>query len=166
MLNLHTELYHISSYLDLEKARFEEKLCVEINIEEDLNCMVPAFILQPLVENAIRYGADQMGIRLVSIQAHADSDRIEIAVSDNGTGFPQEILTRLYAGQSYGGVGLENVHKRLMSIYGQENGLHIQSSENGSKVYFLIPAAVSEFKYVEELAATISQKNNGMEVSS
>ncbi|MFV0239876.1 MAG: LytS/YhcK type 5TM receptor domain-containing protein, partial [Lacrimispora sphenoides] len=166
MLNLHTELYHISSYLDLEKARFEEKLCVEINIDEDLNCMVPAFILQPLVENAIRYGADQMGIRLVSIQAHTDSDRIEIAVSDNGTGFPQEILTRLYAGQSSGGVGLENVHKRLMSIYGQENGLHIQSSENGSKVYFLIPAAVSEFKYVEELAATISQKNNGMEVSS
>jgi two-component system sensor histidine kinase LytS len=166
MLNLHTELYHISSYLDLEKARFEEKLCVEINIEEDLNCMVPAFILQPLVENAVRYGADQMGNRLVSIKAHADSDWIEIAVSDNGTGFPQEILTRLYAGQSYGGVGLENVHKRLMSIYGQDHGLHIQSSENGSKVYFLIPAAVSESRYVEEHAATTYSKNNGMEESS
>jgi two-component system sensor histidine kinase LytS len=166
MLNLHTELYHISSYLDLEKARFEEKLCVEINIEEDLNCMVPAFILQPLVENAVRYGADQMGNRLVSIKAHADSDWIEIAVSDNGTGFPQEILTRLYAGQSYGGVGLENVHKRLMSIYGQDRGLHIQSSVNGSKVYFLIPAAVSESRYVEELAATTYPKNNGMEESS
>jgi two-component system sensor histidine kinase LytS len=166
MLNLHTELYHISSYLDLEKARFEEKLCVEINIEEDLNCMVPAFILQPLVENAVRYGADQMGNRLVSIKAHAYSDWIEIAVSDNGTGFPQEILTRLYAGQSYGGVGLENVHKRLMSIYGQDHGLHIQSSVNGSKVYFLIPAAVSESRYVEELAATTYPKNNGMEESS
>ena len=166
MLNLHTELYHISSYLDLEKARFEEKLCVEINIDEDLNCMVPAFILQPLVENAVRYGADQMGNRLVSIKAHADSDWIEIAVSDNGTGFPQEILTRLYAGQSYGGVGLENVHKRLMSIYGQDRGLHIQSSVNGSKVYFLIPAAVSESRYVEELAATTYPKNNGMEESS
>jgi len=125
--------------------------------------MVAAFSLQPLVENAVRYGADQMGNRLVSIKAHADSDWIEIAVSDNGTGFPQEILTRLYAGQSYGGVGLENVHKRLMSIYGQDNGLHIQSSGNGSKVYFLIPEVVSESRYIDELAVTTWQKNNGME---
>ncbi|MDR1772167.1 MAG: histidine kinase [Hungatella sp.] len=163
MLNLHTELYHISSYLDLEKARFEEKLCVEINVEEDLNCMVPAFILQPLVENAIRYGADQMGNRLVSIHAHTGSGWVEIAVSDHGTGFPEEVLARLYAGEHYGGVGLENVHKRLMSIYGQDNGLHIQSSGNGSKVYFLIPEAVSESRYIDELAVTTWQKNNGME---
>uniref|UniRef100_UPI003260F0FE sensor histidine kinase n=1 Tax=Clostridium sp. NkU-1 TaxID=1095009 RepID=UPI003260F0FE len=158
MLNLHTELYHISSYLDLEKARFEEKLCVEIDVEEDLNCMVPAFILQPLVENAIRYGADQMGNRLVSIHAHAGSGWVEIAVSDHGTGFPGEVLARLYAGEHYGGVGLENVHKRLMSIYGQDNGLHIQSSGNGSKVYFLIPEAVSESRYIDELAVTTWQK--------
>ncbi|WP_349946121.1 LytS/YhcK type 5TM receptor domain-containing protein [Lacrimispora sp. BS-2] len=163
MLNLHTELYHISSYLDLEKARFEEKLCVEIDVEEDLNCMVPAFILQPLVENAIRYGADQIGNRLVSIHAHTGSGWVEIAVSDHGTGFPQEVLTRLYAGERYGGVGLENVHKRLMSIYGQDKGLHIQSSENGSKVFFLIPEAISESRYIDELAVTTWQKNNGME---
>jgi len=125
--------------------------------------MVPAFILQPLVENAIRYGADQMGNRLVSIHAHTGSGRVEIAVSDHGTGFPEEVLARLYAGEHYGGVGLENVHKRLMSIYGQDNGLHIQSSGNGSKVYFLIPEAVSESRYIDELAVTTWQKNNGME---
>lgn len=92
MLNLHTELYHISSYLDLEKARFEEKLCVEIDVEEDLNCMVPAFILQPLVENAIRYGADQMGNRLVSIHAHAGSGWVEIAVSTMVRDSPERYL--------------------------------------------------------------------------
>ena len=160
MLNLHTELYHISSYLDLEKARFEEKLQVEIHVEEDLNCMVPAFILQPLVENAVRYGADQTGNRLVSIHAHTTDDEIEIAVSDKGTGFPQEVLDRLYAGESYGGVGLENVHKRLKSIYGPDHGLYIQSSANGSKVFFLIPSADTEFRFGEELAATAHLKNN------
>ncbi|GLC81137.1 LytS/YhcK type 5TM receptor domain-containing protein [Lacrimispora brassicae] len=160
MLNLHTELYHISSYLDLEKARFEEKLQVEIHVEEDLNCMVPAFILQPLVENAVRYGADRTGNRLVSIYANTTDDKIEIAVSDNGTGFSEEVLERLYAGERYGGVGLENVHKRLKSIYGQDHGLLIQSSANGSKVFFLIPLAVSESRFEEELAATAHLKNN------
>lgn len=158
MLNLHTELSHISSYLDLEKARFEEKLRVVIDVEDGINCMVPSFILQPLVENAIRYGADHKGNRLVSIHAHTMDDRIEIAVSDNGMGFPRDIPKQLYAGESYGGVGLENVHKRLKSIYGQDNGLHIESSVNGSRVFFLIPAAVSESRYGEELAATAHQK--------
>ncbi len=158
MLNLHTELSHISSYLDLEKARFEEKLRVVIDVEDGINCMVPSFILQPLVENAIRYGADHKGNRLVSIHAHTMDDKIEIAVSDNGMGFPRDIPKQLYAGESYGGVGLENVHKRLKSIYGQDNGLHIESSVNGSRVFFLIPAAVSESRYGEELAATAHQK--------
>ena len=63
MLSLHTELYHVNSYLELEKARFEEKLSVEIHVDEDLDCMVPSFILQPLVENAVRYGADKSGRR-------------------------------------------------------------------------------------------------------
>mgnify|MGYP000004779588 CR=1 FL=1 len=50
MLSLHTELYHVASYLELEQARFEEKLVVELDVEDDLNCKVPSFILQPLVE--------------------------------------------------------------------------------------------------------------------
>ena len=50
MLNLHTELYHINTYLELEKARFEEKLQVTMDIEEDLDCMVPSFILQLSME--------------------------------------------------------------------------------------------------------------------
>jgi len=48
MLSLHTELYHVASYLELEQARFEEKLVVELDVEDDLNCKVPSFILQPL----------------------------------------------------------------------------------------------------------------------
>ena len=84
MLSLHTELYHVNSYLELEKARFEEKLSVEIHVDEDLDCMVPSFILQPLVENAVRYGADRSGNRFVSIRAVRRDGLAEISVSDHG----------------------------------------------------------------------------------
>lgn len=157
MLNFYTELYHVTSYLDLEKARFEEKLHIEIDVEDDLNCMVPAFILQPLVENAVRYSADKKGNRYVSICAYAREGMVEIAVSDKGQGFPEEILKHFYAGENYGGVGLENVHKRLKSIYGQDNGLRIQSSLEGSRVSFQVPAA-SEPGYGEDFSGAAQSK--------
>ena len=139
MSNFHTELDHVSSYLDLEKARFEEKLHVEIDVDDDLNCIVPTFILQPLVENAVRYGVDKKGNRYVSIYAHASDGEVEIAVLDKGCGFPEEVIGHLYAEENYGGVGLENVHKRLKSLYGQNRGLHIESSLSGSIVSFKVP---------------------------
>lgn len=140
MLSLHTELYHVTSYLELEKARFEEKLHVDIQVEEDLNCMVPSFILQPLVENAIRYGVDKKGNRHVSVSASARGDMTEISIRDKGPGIPPDIVEQLFSGNTMAGVGLLNVHKRLKSIYGEENGLKIESSPTGSNVWFLVPA--------------------------
>lgn len=173
MLSFHTELYHVSSYLELEQARFEEKLIVTMDVEDELDCMVPSFILQPLVENAVRYGADKKGLRSVSVSAHTVGGSVEIAVSDKGQGFSQDALQRLHcadigglginAGDRGGipgaggisgpgsapvsdssansGMGLKNVHKRLKSIYGEENGLRIETSQAGSRVWFRIPAS-------------------------
>ena len=143
MLGIHTELNHVTSYLELEKARFEEKLQVEVEVEAGLDCMVPAFILQPLVENAIRYGADKKGNRHVSIKARTQGRMTEISVSDKGPGIPFQVITNLLAGISVSGVGLMNVHKRLKSIYGEENGLKIESSPAGARVWFLVPAPSS-----------------------
>ena len=140
MLSLHTELYHVNSYLELEKARFEEKLSVEIHVDEDLDCMVPSFILQPLVENAVRYGADKSGNRFVSIRAVRRAGLAEISVSDHGPGIPPAVLENLQSGTGNGGVGLENVHRRLKSIYGEENGLQAVNTPEGACVYFTVPA--------------------------
>lgn len=145
MLNLHTELYHMNTYLELEKARFEEKLQVQMEIEEDLDCMVPSFILQPLVENAIRYGADAKGIRTVMIRAHyvpkkkEGQQQVCIQVQDCGKGFPNEILEQFYHGDGGKRVGLKNVHERLKSVYGAEYGLRIENTKQGARVSFLIP---------------------------
>ena len=143
MLSLHTELYHVASYLELEQARFEEKLVVELVVEDDLNCKVPSFILQPLVENAVRHGGDRTGARHVSISAHSVEGMAEIAVADRGQGIPREVVLGLYTGQGKG-VGLSNVHKRLKSIYGEDNGLKIETSEAGSRVWFRIPLEPEE----------------------
>lgn len=143
MLSLHTELYHVASYLELEQERFEEKLVVELDVEDDLNCKVPSFILQPLVENAVRHGGDRTGARHVSISAHSVEGMAEIAVADRGQGIPREVVLGLYTGQGKG-VGLSNVHKRLKSIYGEDNGLKIETSEAGSRVWFRIPLEPEE----------------------
>lgn len=140
MLSLHTELYHVNSYLELEKARFEEKLSVEIHVDENLDCMVPSFILQPLVENAVRYGADKSGSRFVSIRAVRRGGLAEISVSDHGPGIPPTVLENLQSGAGNEGVGLENVHRRLKSIYGEENGLQAVNTPEGACVYFTVPA--------------------------
>lgn len=140
VLNLHTEMHHVNNYLELEKARFEEKLIVDISIPDDLNCVVPAFILQPLVENAIRYGADQKGLRHVKIAAHDEEEMVRILVSDHGPGIPDEIIRQLYAKEEqYKHFGLSNVHKRLQGIYGKHCGLIIDNTPQGVTITFLIP---------------------------
>lgn len=146
MLNLHTELYHVNTYLELEKARFEEKLQVDMEIEEDLDCMVPSFILQPLVENAVRYGADEAGIRTVLIRAfyaldgrEKEQKQVCIQVQDHGKGFPQEVLEQFYDGDNGNRVGLKNVHERLKSVYGSDHGLRIENTGRGACVSFCIP---------------------------
>ena len=108
--------------------------------------MVPSFILQPLVENAIRYGADRNGIRTVMICACYAKDTyghkcVHIAVKDNGKGFPKEMLEQFYCGENGNRVGLKNVHERLKSIYGNESGLLLQNTQEGACVSFDIPEA-------------------------
>lgn len=101
--------------------------------------MRPAlFILQPLVENAVRYGVDKRGFRIINISAETKEDAAVIAVTDHGSGIPDEVVRSLKAGQGKG-VGLLNVHKRLQSLYGEEGGLQITVTENGSRVAFRIP---------------------------
>ncbi len=139
MVSLATELYHVMNYLELEKARFEEKLQVEILIPEELHCMVPSFILQPLVENAIRHGADSNGNRYVCIRAGQEKEGIRIEVMDHGCGFDRLAIERLYSEEKKErGIGLGNVHKRLKSIYGESGGLCICNLEQGASVSFLI----------------------------
>ncbi len=141
MIPLKKELEHVNAYLELEKARFEEKLQVEEEIPEGLSCTVPSFILQPIVENAVKHGAMRgAGVGVVRIRATQKKNEILITVQDNGKGIPQEVVDRLYRGDmGSGSVGLSNVHKRLKSIYGEDYGLMISTAQEGTEIGIRIP---------------------------
>lgn len=148
MVTLETELEHVRAYVMLEEARFEDHLSVSIEAEpDDCTCRVPNLILQPIVENAIRHGAVTRDKGVVKIEVHREEKNTIIDISDNGKGMEKSVIDRLHEmdendipKQEEGhGIGLLNVQRRLVSIFGKEAGLQILSGERGTLVRFLIP---------------------------
>lgn len=135
MVPLKEELEHVRDYLELEKARFEEKLTVTYDVPEKLDVTIPTLILQPIVENAVRHGIDAKGRRMVHIQICEEKEAYVVYICDKGLGFREEVLEKLKNDEPIGSsIGLSNVHKRMKSIYGEEGGLKIKSSDEGSTV--------------------------------
>lgn len=133
------EMEHVEDYLELEKARFEEKLAITYEVPEAISLKIPTLILQPIVENAVRYGINREGKRIVAIRAEKETKGVRVYIQDEGRGIPDDVLSKLKSGQAIGNsIGLSNVHKRMKSIYGEENGLRITSSGAGTcvELYF------------------------------
>lgn len=130
---LDEEIKMIESYLDIEKARFEERLTVNINIDGDAaNSRIPGLILQPLVENAVKHGiSENRNGGVVSITASLvgnETDKwLKINVKDTGSG---KRITQVNEVDT--GVGLKNVRGRLASHYGENATLQIDNNEDGS----------------------------------
>ena len=139
MISLKEEIAHVNNYLIIERARFEDKLEVTVDIPEDVDCMVPTLILQPIVENAVKYGVDSKGRRRICIVARKILDGVSMIVSDSGPGFPSDVLADLRNGfYSNDHIGLSNVQRRIKSIYGEEGNFRVNSSPEGSQVEFII----------------------------
>lgn len=137
-VSLREELDFLDGYLDIERARFEERLTVENDIEPGVTqFLVPALILQPLVENAIRHGIEpreEMGRVRICVR-RAGRDQLELKVSDNGPGFPNGETAPLREG-----VGLSNTRSRLSHLYGAEHTFEMRRTpEGGLEVRLLIP---------------------------
>lgn len=143
MISITEEVEQINNYLLLEKARFEDKLDVTMDIPKDIDCLVPNLILQPIVDNAIKYGVDVNGYMRIGVVARQEITGTRIIVTDCGPGFLPEILEEIMAESSSSShIGLINVNKRMKSIFGEEYGLAITCSEYGSQVQLFIPNAV------------------------
>jgi two-component system, LytTR family, sensor kinase len=125
------ELEVVESYLDIERARFEQRLRVTIDVPARLrHIRLPPLVLQPLVENAVKHGIaqKQMGGE-VAIRARVDridhnNRRLSLIVEDTGTGTTSEAFQQ---GRS-SGVGLRNVERRLMCHYGDAASLSIRTA--------------------------------------
>lgn len=141
LVPLEDELSFLDVYLEIERARFGERLRVTHEIApETLGLSVPSLILQPLVENAIRHGHGEDGSIHISIRATIQNTAVLISIADRGPG----ISPNYRIGDGLGH-GLRNVDERLRKTYGDEYGLKIAASEpQGAVITVRIPAGRTE----------------------
>ena len=131
---LEEELTFVDGYLEIERARFGERLRVTREVApEALGVPVPSLILQPLVENAVRHGRGSDGGIDLTIRVQLQDEEIKISVADRGPGMPSPYKI----GQGPGH-GLRNVDERLQKRYG--SGLEVAANEpRGTVMIVRIP---------------------------
>ena len=137
-ITLDQELQALKLYLDIEKVRFEDRLNLEVDIgDQARTALIPSLLLQPLVENAIKYGIAQMDeAGHLRIAAKVFAGDLLIELSDDGPG------ANLVDGQLPGGkgVGLRNTRERLRELYGEQHSFRLQDTEpHGLTVNIRIP---------------------------
>lgn len=136
------ELHSIRSYVELERARFGERLTVTLRIApEALATTIPFLSVQPLVENAVRHGLEprEEGGTIV-ITARAEGTQTEITVEDDGVGTDPAVLHAVLRGERAGHVGLRNVDTRVRQLYGDDHALDVETAPgSGTLVRMRIP---------------------------
>jgi two-component system, sensor histidine kinase YesM len=145
---LKNEIEMIQCYLEIEKYRYDERLTFELIITpESENVMIPALIIQPLVENAVHHGLASLdGKCHVRVLTQIFNDELHVQVIDNGEGMSEEKYEKIIRElneldeQEGNGIGLHNVHMRLKLTYGEKYGLNIKSRLHyGTQVSFSLP---------------------------
>jgi signal transduction histidine kinase len=134
---LKDELEFVEKYLEIERARFGERLRVQFAVDPALlDAWVPTLLLQPLVENAVRHGvAPKVGGGVVDIVADRDGAQLRLVVRDNGFGLPADTLQAFDKG-----VGLSNTRSRLAHLYGDRHQLQFhRPADGGLAVTVVIP---------------------------
>ena len=138
------ELELLNRYIRIQRIRFPGRFTYAARGHEKyIDCIVPKLILQPLVENAILHGlADRDNGSIVLSVSEQPGSLLRIAVSDDGSGIPDEVIRRFAQDgpAREGRLGLYNVNLILKKYYGTDFGLHLRNNpEGGATVYALLP---------------------------
>ncbi len=142
-VTLEQELAALKLYLDIEKVRFEDRLRLDLDIDDEASvALIPSLLLQPLVENAIKYGIarSETGGQL-RIAARVFAGELLLELSDDGPG------VELVDGQipDANGVGLRNTRERLAELYGSEHSFRLSKTEpHGLTISMRIPFQTAE----------------------
>ncbi|MDI9589945.1 MAG: histidine kinase [Acidobacteriota bacterium] len=135
---LSAELEQTRRYLTIERARFgDDRIILTEDVEGGCGeVKVPAFIVQPIVENAVRHAMREEGPLHIDVQVATDGDDLLVAVADDGVGMDEEVAERLLGAGSPGGpssasqgtgIALRNVADRIELFYGEGSGVEIMS---------------------------------------
>jgi LytS/YehU family sensor histidine kinase len=132
LIPLRQELQFIEEYLGIEQVRFSDRLSVRWEVDEVVrDALVPSFVLQPLVENAVRHGIAKRAVYgVIEVMAHREGRAVILTFRDNGPG---------YLPGSPEGVGLTNTRARLEALYGTDAELKIESDSEGTVAIIRLP---------------------------
>lgn len=139
-VQLRDELSNIRNYFEIIRVRYKNRISLEINVPSELqNIYMPKVVLQPIVENAVKYGLEpKKGRGFLEITAKKTGQDLEITVMDNGVGMTRERLTEVKElleadrdsekdGKTDGSVGLRNVNDRIRLACGVQYGITVDS---------------------------------------
>lgn len=138
-VDIYKEIEQVKAYIEIEKARYGEKLKVNYDIDENLQIKIPSLIIQPIVENSIKHGIlKQSNIGTVNISIKKiDYNNVKVIVEDDGIGIEEEIIKKIQQGQvNENKIGISNVDNRLKCLYGE--GLNIERLDKGTRTTFII----------------------------
>ena len=145
-VTIEQEVETLKLYLEIEKMRFEDRLRPVFNIDPAVaQSRLPSLLLQPLVENAIKYAVTpkEEGAE-ISITAQPAGENVRIVVSDSGPGL-NEGFTRPNIAMSEGtGVGLANIRDRLIQAFGERQSFETRSTPSGFSVHIEMPLNLDE----------------------
>ncbi|CAI3198265.1 LytS/YhcK type 5TM receptor domain-containing protein [Clostridium neonatale] len=136
-IDINDELQQVRNYIEIEKARFGDKINVVCGVD-DVNVKIPSLIIQPLVENAIVHGIlKNKGKGTIKVIVKKHQEDVQIIIMDDGIGINEEIIQNMYNDEvPKENIGLYNVNSRLKLIYGQ--GLTITRLNKGTKIEFFV----------------------------
>jgi two-component system, LytTR family, sensor kinase len=149
LTSIREEMDFLRTYLDIEEARFGDRLQVEIDLAPEVAGQdIPSLILQPIVENALRHGlGPKPGPGHLWISASARDNHVCLMIEDDGVGLRTTVAPRRTRPQ---GVGLSNVAERLQTLYHDRAAIHLEPRESGgSRVTILIPRVGQRTHYDE-----------------
>ena len=137
LVPMSAEIEQTERYLHIEKARFgEDRIIESVRVEEGCgDVMVPGFIVQPIVENAVRHAMREEGPLHIDVQVARDGEDVLIAIADDGVGMSEEVAERLLGEESQApsdspkgtGIALRNVADRVELFYGEGSGVEVIS---------------------------------------
>ena len=133
LIPLTREIEQTQRYFMFEVARFgEDRLELQVDVDQQVGeMMVPSFMVQPLVENAVRHGRPSEGKMTVTIAGHYEGDNIVIGVTDDGVGMPEEVSQNIMnphpSTESNLGIAVKNIRDRMKSYFGPESYMRVDS---------------------------------------
>ena len=137
------EVEALQLYLDIEKVRFDERLELHFHVDPEVSsALVPSLLLQPLVENAIKYAiAHAINGGSITVEAKQEQDVLSLAVIDDGPG----IDLKNGIPRNGGGVGISNCRERLKEIYGDNQSFSLSDTQpHGLTITIRIPLEFSK----------------------